>query len=260
MKRSIPLVTAALAGSLACAAPPTHDALDLAPALVRPAEGGEPWPDLVTAGYRAALLGIDLEGGRLTWGAGGRRDFEHDALAPLLEALEDVDEPFLLLIAISDRSEQTYAALEAALHRYREVLTTYESGEEIAGRCRIVLAGAVPLEVMAHQRTRYAFAAAQPATLTEGAYGATLVPLVRARYQDVLDWNGEGPIPERERLRVQALTTRAHLQGRKVSIHSAPAEPAVWDLLLVAGVDYIEVPEPGGSRKLVTFLEGRRRP
>lgn len=250
----------ALLGSLGCAGPGVHDPGDLAPALVRPAEGGDPLLDLVNAGYRAALLGVDLEAGRLTWGAGGRRDFEHDALGPLLEALETVEEPFLLLVAISDRSEETYAALESALHRFRKALTTYESGEEIAGRCRIVLAGAVPLEAMARQRTRYAFAAAPPATLTQGEYGATLVPLVRARYQDVLDWDGEGPVPEREHLRVQALTTRAHLQGRQVSVHSAPAQPAVWELLLVAGVDYIEVAEPGGSRKLVTFLEGRRRP
>lgn len=249
----------ALLACAACRSTPPAKPVDLSPAIVRPEERADGCARLSAAGYRCAMIAVEEHDGALTWGKGGALDFEHDALVPLIEATAGTRDTFLLLVALSTDADRAYGALEAVLHRHREQLERYESGAVTPGPLRVVVAGAVPLSTMARQRTRYAFASGDE-ELLDSQYAATLAPLVRVRMPDVLQWTGKGPMPEDQRLRLQAYAARAHVQRRALALRGVPDDADVWEALLVAGVDHLELPEPGGSRDFARFLARRRIP
>lgn len=245
----------------ACATPPPSAPELLGEALVGVGEGAEPLLDVVEAGFGAAFLQIRLEEGRLRSGPRGERDFELQDLRPLARAFQGEDGPdsFLLLLRVREAPEETYAALSPLLHAVRPVLTRFEGGEFVEAPIRVVLTGAVPVETLVRERTRYAFAAGGPGALESSPYSADLLPLIRVRFDFLMDWDGAGPLPSEQRIAAQALTARAHAQGRRVAVREAPQE--AWEALLLTGVDYIEVGAAGSREadRLAHFLAHRGR-
>ena len=146
--------------------------------------------------------------------------------------------PFFLMIDIKTGAEQTYAALQPVLRNYAHILSRIENDSFIPGPVTVFLSGNRPINTVAQQKSRYVGIDGRPADLEQG-YSAELMPVISDRYGKHFKWRGDGPMPAEEWAHLQALTSKAHAEGKKVRLWASPENEAVWKTLLKAGVDLI---------------------
>jgi hypothetical protein len=65
------------------------------------------------------------------------------------------------------------------------------------------------------------------------------VPLISDNWTKHFKWRGTGPLPADEHVKLSALITRTHGQGRRLRLWATPDNIAGWKVLRDAGVDLI---------------------
>lgn len=199
-----------------------------------------------------------------------RRERTLDALylAPLAQRIADNGgwvyageaESLQLLVDFKTAADTTYAALEAQLEPYRNILTCLVDGEWRQGAVTIVISGNRPYETMAAQRDRCAFYDGRSSDL-DGDDPAALMPLVSDNWGALFSWNGEGEMPEDERMALQAFVAAAHATGKRVRFWATPddegaARMAVWQVLLEADVDHLNTDDLAGLEAFLRAQDG----
>jgi len=66
-----------------------------------------------------------------------------------------------------------------------------------------------------------------------------LMPVISDNYRHQLSWQGEGEIPQTELRKLQHLVRAVHEEGKKLRLWASPDKKEVWQVLLDAGVDFI---------------------
>lgn len=160
---------------------------------------------------------------------------------------------FWLLIDIKTDSAATYAVLHEALEQYADMLTTYKGSEVTPGAVTVVVDGARGL--IMKQEIRYAAIDGGLADLDSDA-PVSLIPWISAEWRSAFKWNGQGPMPDDERGKIQTIVQKAHEKGRKVRFYGLPLWPDVWPELYDAGVDLLNTDDLAGLRE---FLLGREK-
>ncbi len=148
---------------------------------------------------------------------------------------EGYTEPLMLMIDVKSEAEATYRKLLEQLQSYTDILQTRSHPQ---GLVRIVLSGnrAIPL---AQQDTNYTVGIdGRPEDLPQHA-DPMLMPVISQHYGKVLRWKGEGNIPVQELADLKALADETHRQGKKLRLWASPESEKVWQVLLGAGVDYL---------------------
>jgi hypothetical protein len=153
------------------------------------------------------------------------------------------DGSFQLLIDIKSDGESTYAAIEKNLAEHRSIMTRYTHGQTKAAPVMAVVSGNRPLETMQNLNSRFAFYDGRSADLASGT-SADLMPLVSDNWNKLFTWQGVGPMPEIERVKLREYVELAHAQGYRVRFWATLDEPgaareAIWTQLHAAGVDHI---------------------
>jgi hypothetical protein len=113
-----------------------------------------------------------------------------------------------------------------------------------------------PRAYMEAQRIRYAaYDGRIPEDLGGSQNPQTFVPLVSQNWTTLFMWQGIGPMPEAERVKLRNIVATAHANGQRVRFWATPELPetreAVWRELLAAEVDYINT---DNLAALETFL------
>jgi glycerophosphoryl diester phosphodiesterase len=149
--------------------------------------------------------------------------------------------PLLLLVDIKSDSLATWAALEAALGRYAEILTTFAGDSVVEGAVLAVVSGNRPLGAMRAAPVRLAaYDGRLPdLALAPPAAPRSLIPLVSDNWERITRWRGDGPVPDEARRALASAVERAHRQGRRIRFWNTPDREEVWRLLYDAGVDVI---------------------
>ncbi|MES2697441.1 MAG: phosphatidylinositol-specific phospholipase C/glycerophosphodiester phosphodiesterase family protein [Verrucomicrobiota bacterium] len=143
-----------------------------------------------------------------------------------------------LLVDVKSEARATYAALEAVLAGYAEILTVYEAGKEKTGAVTVVVSGNRTPEDMAAKARRYSALDGRSTELDSTA-PATLYPWISENWTKLSKWKGEGALPEADRATLRNWVDRAHAQGRKIRFWNFPETPEAWRILTEAGVDVI---------------------
>jgi len=155
------------------------------------------------------------------------------------------DAPFTLLIDIKSEAESTYAAIDAVLARYADILTVTRNAIQTIGPIEIVISGNRPIETMRKQGIRYAGIDGRTDDVPDSqSTPSHLMPWISSRWGDNnsltnFQWKGNGPIPAAERQRLRDYVQAVHAQQRKVRFWATPEKPEVWRELLDADVDLI---------------------
>jgi alkaline phosphatase len=84
------------------------------------------------------------------------------------------------------------------------------------------------------------------------------IPMFSGDWQDYTHWKGPGPLPDRERARLDSLISIAHGQGKKVRFWDAPDDPGAWRLLMALGVDYINTDKIDELSRFLRSQDQRR--
>lgn len=143
-----------------------------------------------------------------------------------------------LMIDIKTDACNTYAALLPLLQKYNSILSTFENGAFIQRNVTIVITGHKPYTNIISNKYRIAFI---DEDLRQTGTDTTSNTYLTAscKYSALLQWKGEGPMPENEKKRLAIFVDQAHAFGRKVRLWASPENSAVWQALLNCKVDLI---------------------
>ena len=125
------------------------------------------------------------------------------------------------------------------------LLSRCEDGRLVPGAVTVAVTGIVDArELLAAERTRYAFADGTFDDIGSRTAPPALVPMISEPWARRFGWDGCEPIPAEERHLLHAMVRAAHEDGRTVRISgltagSRAARRAIWTELGAAGVDAI---------------------
>ena len=151
----------------------------------------------------------------------------------------------VLLVDVKSEAVATYAALDAVLQRYADMLTTFRDGKVETKAITVIVSGNRAPQEMRAQPLRYAAIDGRSGDLDTNP-PAALVPWISENWQKLFTWKWEGEMPAAERAALKTFVERAHAQGRQVRFWNTPDKPAGWDFLLAAGVDVIGTDDLAG--------------
>jgi hypothetical protein len=164
--------------------------------------------------------------------------------------------PFYLLVDVKTEAGATYAALDAVLVRYGDVLSSTRDGKFEPKAVTVVVSGNCAREAIASQKVRYASIDGRPPDL-DSDLPTHLLPWISSRWGLHFRWQGEGAMPDAERTQLREFVAKAHRRGRLVRFWATPEKPAVWKELASAGVDLINTDR---LAELQQFLLDSRSP
>lgn len=148
--------------------------------------------------------------------------------------------PLTLLIDIKSDSEATYAALDAVLRRYADILTIFADTLVIEGPVIAVMSGERAIGTVRRAHVRFAALDGRLADLDSSRkFSARLMPLISDNWTRVTTWNGEGAPPPTLRAHLERIVTRAHRHGQRIRFWATPNVEPVWEMLRATGVDVI---------------------
>jgi hypothetical protein len=141
------------------------------------------------------------------------------------------DVPLQLLIDLKTSGEETLAALIRELEPHQQVLAP-------AGLVKIVVSGNVPDPSSFEKYPPYIYFDGRPEVTYTPAQLAH-IGLISQAFQKYSSWNGEGPLPEKEKKNIQRMITQTHDLGKKVRIWATPDNINSWKTMMTLGVDYL---------------------
>jgi hypothetical protein len=140
---------------------------------------------------------------------------------------------------------RAYRMLDQQLRDHGPLLSRCEDGRLVPGAVTVAVTGIVDArELLAAERTRYAFADGTFDDIGSRTAPPALVPMISEPWARRFGWDGCEPIPAEERHLLHAMVRAAHEDGRTVRISgltagSRAARRAIWTELGAAGVDVI---------------------
>lgn len=160
----------------------------------------------------------------------------------------------ILLVDIKSEAGATYAALQAELTRYADMLTVFRGATREERAVTVIISGNRATKDLAAQTERYAAVDGRGEDLKNNP-PATLVPLVSENWNTVFSWRWQGEMPAEQKEKLTQWVRQAHAQGRLVRFWNTPDRPEVWRLLRAAGVDLIGTDH---LAELQAFLRGSK--
>jgi hypothetical protein len=222
-----------------------------------------PLMDALDQGFTSVEADVFLVDGKLLVGhvrnaLKPERTLESLYLAPLAERVHQNGghvyanaSRFFLLVDFKDDPRQIYPELQKVLSKYADMLTTIESDKIRPGAVTVVLTSSFPpVALGGDPRPRFAGLDGRLADLNSQA-PAYLMPMISDNWTKQFHWKGDGPMPEKERAKLQEIVKKVHASGRVVRFWATPEKEAVWRELRAAGVDLINTDE---LARLAAFL------
>ena len=167
-------------------------------------------------------------------------------LKPLLETINGTNKEIscpvysiMLMVDIKSDAEKTYLKLSELLKKYKHILTSYENGVITNRQVTVVLTGNKPYKVLPAQTTRLAFIDEDLLRSRNDTLSPGLYQTASCKYSSLITWDGNGKMPEKERIRLMKYVAIAHRNQKKVRLWASPERETVWRALLDCGVDLI---------------------
>ena len=226
-----------------------------------------PLLDALAQGFCSVETDVFLKNGKLLVGhfqfeLREARSLEALYLAPLAERVKanggsvyPTKAPFHLMIDFKTDGPKTYAALQPLLEKYRSMLTEFEPIETKTKAVTVVISGSRPRAVMTKQTKRLAGYDGRLSDLGL-AESPSFMPWVSDSWRSHFKWRGRGVLPAVEQAKLRKIVRRAHNNGQKVRFWAAPDNPAAWEALHAAGVDFINTDR---LEALAKFLRAKQR-
>lgn len=160
------------------------------------------------------------------------------------------DQPVFLMIDFKTDGENTYQALKLLLQRYIHIL----QNPKTKGPLAIFISGNRPVRTIVEDSERLVAIDGRPGDL-EKDYSSEIMPVISDTYRSILSWNGEGTPGTDEIKKLKTLAERVHKERKKLRLWAIPDNMHAWQILLDAGVDYINTDK---LEELDSFLKSKK--
>jgi len=175
------------------------------------------------------------------------RTLESLYLKPLAERIaanhgqvyKGYDTPIILMIDVKSGADNTYRVLKVLLEKYRPMFSSYNHGKVLGGTITIVLSGHKPFDMIKREDSRLAFIDEDLRKTDQDTTGTAVYKMASCKYSKLLEWKGDGPMPDGQRKKLCNYVDIAHKYGEKVRLWASPENDRVWAELLKCGVDLI---------------------
>ncbi len=134
-------------------------------------------------------------------------------------------EEIILLVDIKDDGLKTYSQLNKILEDYRPMLTVYENGVKKQGAVLVIISGNRPFEFMKAQPIRYAGYDGRLENL-DADISPDLMPMVSESWGKYFTWDGNGEIPEQEKIKLKSYADKAIRKGYILRFWGTPNQTA----------------------------------
>ncbi|MEX0770979.1 MAG: phosphatidylinositol-specific phospholipase C/glycerophosphodiester phosphodiesterase family protein [Balneolaceae bacterium] len=189
--------------------------------------------------------------------------FEELYLKPLAEIIEqnggvvlpDSELSFYLVIDVKTGAENTFEAILKVIEPYHELFTRKADGAWIEGPIHLLISGNRP-ELTADSPDRIAFLDGRIPDIGQGL-SSDLYPVISDNWNNHFDWNGTGQMSADEYNRLTSYVKDVHAEDKRIRFWATPDRESVWEVLLDAGVDIINVDDHRGLRE---FLDQHEMP
>jgi hypothetical protein len=167
------------------------------------------------------------------------RTFSSLYLLPILQQIEknggriypQDNVPLQLLIDLKTEGEPTLAALIQLLEPYKTIFAP-------TGSVKIVVSGNLPDPALFEKYPNFVYFDGRPGTVYTPTQMAH-VGLISQAFQHYSKWNGEGPLLEKDKKKIQKMINEVHDLGKKVRIWATPDNINSWKTMMALGVDYL---------------------
>ena len=166
---------------------------------------------------------------------------------------------FWLWIDQKTDAEPTYRALHALLEKYVDMITSVENGKLTERAVRVVISGNRPIELMKNQDAKEPRLAGIDGRLSDldsqspnSTFPAHLMPFISDNWRNTFKWNAIGPMPEKEREKLEQIAHKTHAAGRRLRFWATPESETAWSVFLDTKVDRINTDQ---LDRLRHFLE-----
>ena len=139
--------------------------------------------------------------------------------------------PLQLLIDLKTSGEETLQALIRELQPHEELLAP-------KGQVFVVVSGNVPDPALFEKYPPYLLFDGRP-EITYTPAQLRHIGLISQAFQKYSRWNGEGPIPEKEKKNLQRMIRQTHDLGKKVRLWATPDNINSWKTMMALEVDYL---------------------
>jgi len=163
--------------------------------------------------------------------------------------LPESNVPFYLVIDVKTEAESTFEVLSEVLEPYHNLFTRRENGEWTEGAMKLLISGNRP-ELDAELPDRIAFIDGRIPDIGEG-YSPDLYPLISDNWNNYFNWDGTGEISEEEYEELVSIVESVHEEDKMIRFWATPDRESVWEVLLDAGVDVINVDDLHGMREFL---------
>lgn len=210
-----------------------------------------PLYDALSNGYMHIEADIYLRNGKLIVAhmppfLKKRKTLEQLYFKPLLETINGTNKEIscpiysvMLMIDIKSDANKTYEELCGLLEKYQQVLSSYENGKVINRQITVVLTGHKPYKMLKAQTKRFAFIDEDLMKVQQDTLSVGIYQTASCKYSSMIKWDGNGPMPEKERSCLRRYVEAAHQFQKKVRLWASPEKKEVWKELLACGVDLI---------------------
>jgi len=136
-----------------------------------------------------------------------------------------------LLIDLKTPAQETLKALVKILEPHQDLLAP-------KGSVKIVVSGNTPLPENFGDYPLYIYFDGRPEIIYT-AQQLERIGLISQTFQKYTKWNGEGPLPDKEKKSVVKVIDQTHATGKKIRFWATPDNINTWKTLMLLGVDYL---------------------
>jgi hypothetical protein len=136
-----------------------------------------------------------------------------------------------LLIDLKTASEETLAALIQELEPHKHIFGP-------GGSVKVVVSGNTPDPASFGKYPDFILFDGRP-EIVYTPDQLKRVGLISQAFAKYSKWNGEGPLPEKEKKSIQKVIKQSHDLGKKVRLWATPDNINSWKIMMAMGVDYL---------------------
>ncbi|MEM6722577.1 MAG: hypothetical protein AAF598_00990 [Bacteroidota bacterium] len=216
----------------------------------------QPLVEALAAGFPSIEIDLFLHKGKVKvshYGIllGSKPDFEVLYLQPVahlirsnggLVAVGDSTQ-LIYMLDLKTNPAELYKALHAIFANYTDLFQTKDKW----GPILLMNSGKRDLKAMSPEQANYWLIDGQAAS--ELSLDPAFVPRMSYSYKKHFSWKGKEEMPSDEYELLCKMVDEAHYQNKKIRFWASPDQEAVWETLLGAGVDWVNVDDLQKFRK-----------
>jgi hypothetical protein len=162
--------------------------------------------------------------------------------------------PFTLLIDIKTDGESVFALLDQQLAAYDAMLTQFTDTTTTPGAVTVIISGDRPVESILKSNPRRAGIDGRLSDL-EAPVNTHQMPLISDNWLSHFKWMGQGPMPEAQVSKLNAVVEKAHASNVRIRFWGIPQHESMWLALNKAGVDLLNADDLGKLQAVLLGLD-----